>query len=311
MAIQLLSVPTVVGGTTTGYPALFNTIKNKVNELATAMSISPLTLNAVLNQGSPASDLNTMVAKVNELVNYVNGTANPGDGGSGGTGTFPLKSGYDDNPKLMAYTTSAAVSLANGFTMAARFTLNTFNSLQYFFCNGNLDTTDEIASVFCQSDGVLRFRYRLEGGQVATAPVGLTITAPTDGATQYDMLFKASEAGGNVTFNLNVNGAGYPLTVAGVLHKTVTAVCFGGVYVTGQPFNAPPIGLLERMSYINHALSDSETLALRTANLVPTQDQLQAGGYPIYAPGPTTTASSLTTENLADMAHPLTVVRFT
>lgn len=310
MAIQLLSLPTVTGGTTTGYPGLVNTIKDKINELATAMGISALTLSAALGAGSPASDLNTMVAKVNELVNYANGSSTPGDGGSGGTGTFPLKSGYDSNPKLLAYTTAAAVSVANGFTMAARFTLNTFNSLQYFFCNGNLDTTDEIASVFCQGDGALQFRYRLEGGQVAVAPVGLTITAPTNGATQYDMLFKASEAGGNVLFNLNVNGAGYPLTVPGTLHKTTTAVCFGGVYVNGSPYNAPPIGLLERMNYINHAFSSSEEQALRTAGLVPTQEQLQAGGYPIYCPGPTETASSLTTENLADPAHPLTVTRF-
>lgn len=68
MAIQLLSLPTLVGGATTGYPGYINVVKNKINELATAMSISPLTLSAALGAGSPASDFNTMVAKVNELI---------------------------------------------------------------------------------------------------------------------------------------------------------------------------------------------------------------------------------------------------
>jgi hypothetical protein len=40
MAIQLLSLPTLVGGVTAGYPQYVNSLKNKINELATAMNIS-------------------------------------------------------------------------------------------------------------------------------------------------------------------------------------------------------------------------------------------------------------------------------
>jgi hypothetical protein len=72
MAIQLLTLPTLVGGTSTGYPGYVNLLKNKINELATAMSISPLSLSAALGAGSPANDFNTVVSKVNELVTSVN-----------------------------------------------------------------------------------------------------------------------------------------------------------------------------------------------------------------------------------------------
>lgn len=74
MSIQQLSTPTLVGGTTTGYPAYINTLKNKINEIALSMAISTLTLSATLGAGSPAADFNAMVAKVNEIIGIQNTT---------------------------------------------------------------------------------------------------------------------------------------------------------------------------------------------------------------------------------------------
>jgi hypothetical protein len=91
MAIQLLSLPTLVGGATPGYPGYINTVTSKINELATVMSISALTLNAMLGAGSPASDFNTLVAKVNELIGAVNG------GGGTALSFAPASADYSNN----------------------------------------------------------------------------------------------------------------------------------------------------------------------------------------------------------------------
>lgn len=306
MAIQLLSLPTVVGGTTTGYPGLVNTIKDKINELATAMGISALTLSAALGAGSPASDLNTMVAKVNEVIAAYNNTPGAGDGGSGGIGTFPLKSGYDGQQKLGLFGTGIPTTTANGFTQGAKFTIVSLNTLQYLFANGDLGTGDEGASVYCQSDGGLNFRYKLEGVNVATAPVGLTLQPNA----AYRMVFVVKESGGNVTLTLYVENSIYPLTVAGTLHKNSPPTVFSGAYVNGAPFNATIIGLIEKADYVNRPYSTSEAQALIAADMVVTQTQYQATETVLYAPGLTETATSTTTANLADMNNPLQVVRF-
>lgn len=72
MAISLLSIPARTAASSTGYPADINIVIQKINELAAAMAVSPLSIAAAVGAGNPAADMNQVVAKVNELVNGVN-----------------------------------------------------------------------------------------------------------------------------------------------------------------------------------------------------------------------------------------------
>jgi hypothetical protein len=78
MAITTLSFPTRTAGASTGYVQDVNTLLSKLNEVATAMSVSTLSLTAALNAGNPAADMNTMVAKLNEVIGAVNNALSTG-----------------------------------------------------------------------------------------------------------------------------------------------------------------------------------------------------------------------------------------
>jgi hypothetical protein len=75
MAISKLTIPTRTAASSTGYAGDMNLVIAKINELATSMAISPLTIAAAVGAGNPAADMNQVVAKINELIG--GGTTTP------------------------------------------------------------------------------------------------------------------------------------------------------------------------------------------------------------------------------------------
>jgi hypothetical protein len=68
MAIDPLLIPVRTAASSTGYAEDMNLVTAKINELATAMGISKLTIAAAVGAGNPAADMNQVVAKINELI---------------------------------------------------------------------------------------------------------------------------------------------------------------------------------------------------------------------------------------------------
>jgi lysophospholipase L1-like esterase len=73
MAISLLTIPTRTATSSTGYASDMNLVIAKINEVATSMAVSPLSIAAAVGAGNPAADMNQVVAKVNELITQLAG----------------------------------------------------------------------------------------------------------------------------------------------------------------------------------------------------------------------------------------------
>lgn len=97
MAIARLTIPVRTAASSTGYAEDMNLVIAKLNELATAMAISPLTIAAAVGAGNPAADMNQVVAKINELIG---GTTPP----AGTKATKPVFGTIDDTNNVVGLT---------------------------------------------------------------------------------------------------------------------------------------------------------------------------------------------------------------
>lgn len=251
----------------------------------------------------------------NALYNLANNTTTPpdnGSGGDGGIGTFALRSGTNGNQRLAAIATGSAATIANGFTAFAKVTPEVLGGgnqdPQYIISLGDLGG-DESSSFYFAADATARLRIKLASGYVSPERTlsGLTTAANST----YRVVMVGYEQSGTAYLTMYINGTAYPFSFAGSFNRNTAPAVFGGITVNGSASAFPQniLGVLSQMGFINRAYSASEVAALDAADLVLTQAQYEAAEVAIYAPGPTQTATSLSTANLADTAHPLTVDR--
>lgn len=104
MTIDPLLIPVRTAASSTGYAEDMNLVSAKINELATAMGISKLTIAAAVGAGNPAADMNQVVAKVNELI--------------GGGGTTPAQVAITSIDPSTAKVGDTIIINGSGFTGA-------------------------------------------------------------------------------------------------------------------------------------------------------------------------------------------------
>lgn len=259
----------------------------------------------------------------NAIYNYVHATTTPpatGNGGSGNVGTYPLKSGYDNNTKLIVVASGAATSYANGFTMFSKVTPKFIGSQytpeSYIYSGGDLASSgsdDESVSVSLLDSGQVRVRVKtslkVDTSAILKAQDGSPVVLVPNAT--YRFITIVSEANGQVLVKVYINGVEYSFTYGGTLNKPTSPVTFGSILV-GKSATAYPYALIgdqEQLGFINRAYSASEVASLDVAGLVLTKTQYEMAEVAVYAPGPTETATSTTTANLADTNHNLLVTR--
>jgi hypothetical protein len=289
------------------YPAIF-----------TAYSFTPTYQPDMVHFDEPGQE-----AQGNALYNAVNNTTTPpvsGSGGSGGAGTFKLQSGYDGRNKLTVVAQGALASTTGGFTMfnkvTPKFIGSSFGPEYYIYSAGDLASSganDESVSVEILSNGQVRVRVKLNSGvdtsNILTGQGGPIVLAAN---SIYRTITTVAQPTGQVIVTVYIEGVAYPFTYTGTLNHPTSPVTYGGILVNGSASAFPYslIGDQGQLGFVNRVLSASEAQALTAADLVMTQAQYTATDVPIYSLGLTETATSGLAENLADLDHPLMVVRY-